>query len=242
MTEPGHPTASRNTRWPRSLARQLFTITFTTVLIATNVMGSRPDNPLSLGLRQAAADGLPAPFAADLNLVLADSGLPTLPPANFREPLEFVDLGLIDLVLGPAPSGTSIPIVTPTSRPVPVRTPRSADADFFLEKPDTNPVGTWALDFTEGNTNYYTIEAEGDGYVVTFIDQSGVGETPILSQSWDGTVLTFAYTYPPGGGADATIDTIRIETFAARLAYGTISIDIPSGNFYSGRITLYRIP
>ena len=225
-------------------------MTFTTVLVATNVMGSLPDNPLSFGLRQAAANALPEPFSKGLNQTLMDAGLPTLPAPQVQEAAVFEVLDVWDPVIAatdpdlvPATAPSAAPQVTPvpTSVPAPtaVRTQRPATTDLLLEKLDSGMAGIWAMDFDVG-TDYYTIEAQGDGYVVTFIEQAGVDFTPVDSQSWDGVALTFVYSYPTDNGA--TIVTIQILSYDAKFMYGTYRLDYEDGTSLDGDdLQIYRI-
>ena len=68
--------ATRRRRRP--ITQILFVLVVTPALIATNLLGTVPDNPLSAGIRNAVAIMLPTEFNGYLDGLLSKNGLPTL--------------------------------------------------------------------------------------------------------------------------------------------------------------------
>lgn len=94
----------------------MFILAATPVLIATNFLGTVPDNPLSSGLRNALATMVPNEFKGYLDEFLAKYDLPTLSPASEIIP---------DSTETPLPLATTTvpPMITATLSPTPSPTP-----------------------------------------------------------------------------------------------------------------------
>lgn len=59
--------------------RSLTIVAVTPSLLATNLLGTVPDSPISIELRQAMSVALPEEFVLELNAFLDNYGMPTLP-------------------------------------------------------------------------------------------------------------------------------------------------------------------
>lgn len=71
------------------ILRSLMIVAITPSLIATNLLGTVPDNELSTELRREMSVALPEEFVLELNAFLDNYGMPTLP---LQEPPEIEDM------------------------------------------------------------------------------------------------------------------------------------------------------
>ena len=162
-------------------------------------------------MRKAFSIVLPAKFTTRLNEELAGYELPTLPPPPITEQTNFD----IFAALAPSPTtkatlaveATSVP-ATSTSVPTALPTPTVFLTPTPYAPPATDPnlARTWKLLF-EPEAEMFTVEKQGDGYVITSI-VSDFGPAELISQSWDGEKLTWVYDV---NGEVATIETIKID-------------------------------
>jgi hypothetical protein len=183
-------------------------------LIATNLLGTAPDNPLSSGLRQAMSVAFPEEFVDGLNASLDEYGMPTLPPApeGVRADDE-IGLEAISEALGePTATSemTSEPLATSvmTSNPTATVVPPDETASSVLESPtfqeqtpEMDISGTWTYQYNfDGHEEYtfedvITIEKQGSGYVVTSATDN-YGPVTLVDQYWSGSYLEFYYEMP----------------------------------------------
>jgi len=203
-------------RKKRPLSHKLIIFFLTPILIATNLLGTVPDNPFSTGLRQYMALMLPAEFAGWLNRELMGFSLPTLPPvlasaANLSASPSAVTLIPRTSTVTLTPTLTLTPTVTftptltstPTVTPTPTLTP--------------NPAGIWLFSW-QYNIQFNTIWKDtieitqrGNDFVVTSISDNYLGDLPVIEQSWDGNSLDFTYRNW-ATGAVVHIRTVGIDT------------------------------
>jgi hypothetical protein len=195
----------------------LFILVWTTIIIATDVLGTVPNNSISAEMRKAFSIVLPAEFANGLNQELAGYELPTLPPPPIAD-RENVDI-FSALASAPLTEVTEVPTVTsipatipalPTSTSVPTALPAPTIVltPTPYAPPATEPhlARQWQLYFESG-TETFNVEKQGESYVVTSVT-SDFGPAKLLSQSWDGEKLSWAYDV---NGDIATIETININ-------------------------------
>lgn len=212
----------RETRKKRRhrLSRMLFILVWTTVIIATDVLGTLPNNPISTQMRKAFSIVLPAEFTKGLNKELAGYELPTLPPPPVAEQTNFD----IFAALASAPiieatevaEVTSVP-ATVTSAPTALPTPTVFLTPTPYAPPATEPnlARTWKVLFGS-DAETFTVEKQGGNYVITSI-VSDFGPAELISQSWDGEKLTWVYDV---NGEVATVETTKIDVCGCgELAY-----------------------
>ncbi len=219
-------TATRRNRRP---FRYLLVLVATPVLIATNLLGTAPDNPLSSGLRQAMSVAFPEEFVAGLNASLDDYGMPTLPPAP--EGMQADDeIGLE--VTGEAPD-ESTAVSEITSEPTATVIPPDETASSILESPtfqeqtlEMDISGTWTYQYYFDDHEEYTfedvitIEKQGSGYVVTSVT-CNYGPVTLLDQYWGGSYLEFYYEMPASTFPYATEDAylLYVKTLGMENGY-----------------------
>jgi len=146
-----------NREQPRAFSRLLFVLMLTTVMIATNLLGSVPDNPLSAGMRKVLATVFPAEFIAGLNHNLLGYNLPTLPNVPGGSPGAGSEhgpdvVGLIPSVIGglfpsqtPTPSVTFTPTRTSTATATATMTftATATPTDTPTDTPTNTPTSTF---------------------------------------------------------------------------------------------------
>ena len=202
------------TRRHRRLFRFLLVMVVTPVLIATNLLGSVPDNPLSSELRQDLSLAFPAEFVDGLNLRLDEYSLPTLPPApEGVPPLTPAAEGVQadDATGSEATSqvpGESTAVGETAGEPLATLAPAYEPANYVLDEPTFLPEtpemdisGTWTYQYYfNGHEEYIfedviTIARQGSGYVVTSVTNS-YGPVIMVDQYWSGSSLEFYYEMP----------------------------------------------
>ncbi len=193
------------------LSRMLFILTWTTIIIATDVLGTIPNNPISTQMRKAFSIVLPAEFTTGLNEELAGYELPTLPPPPVAEQANFD----IFAALASAPITEATEVLEATSVPATVTSPPTAlptPTVFLTPTPyappavEPNLARTWKVLFGS-NAETFTVEKQGADYVITSI-VSDFGPAKLISQSWNGEKLTWVYDV---NGEVATVETTRID-------------------------------
>ncbi|MFN8380393.1 MAG: hypothetical protein U0V02_00545 [Anaerolineales bacterium] len=228
------------------LSQMLFILTWTTVIIATDVLGTIPNNPISIQMRKAFSIVLPAEFTTGLNEELAGYELPTLPPPPVAEQTNFDFLA----VLASAPITQATEIAEVTSAPATatnVPTALSTPTVFLTPTPyappatEPNLARTWQV-FFGSNAETFTVEKQGEDYVITSI-VSDFGPAKLISQSWDGDKLNWVYDV---NGEVATVETTKIDICGCgELAYvldASMSIvNSASGETTDMDVTLYPI-
>jgi hypothetical protein len=183
-------------------------------MIATNLLGTVPDNPLSSGLRQALSVAFPEEFVDGLNASLDDYGMPTLPSAP--EGVQADDeTGIEATSEAPGESTavselTSEPLATNdmTSEPIATAPPSDETASpvpetptFQEQTPEMDISGTWTYQYNfDGHEEYtfedvITIEKQASGYVVTSVTDN-YGQVTLVDQYWSGSYLEFYYEMP----------------------------------------------
>jgi hypothetical protein len=218
----------------RRLFRSLLVLVATPALIATNLLGTMPDNPFSSALRQELSLAFPAEFVDGLNLRLDEYDLPTLPPPPEERPA-----GLAAGILtnqSPAENATpeaateaaatqvaSSPAGTPAVSLSP--TPQATLTFVSTLNPTATPIpdiaGTWRYEYNyEGHEEYMfedviVIANQGGGYVVTSVTNN-FGPVTLLDQVWNGSYLEFFYEVPastvPWGDTHLMyVKTLRME-------------------------------
>jgi hypothetical protein len=200
----------------RRILRLFYILVLTSVFLATGMLGVVPDNPLSLGIRQVLANGLPPEFTGNVNEQLGEYALPTLPPADAPE-LVFDPIAQLlgDAVPPSSPEPTSVPAFTnmplPTLTailPASVPTMVSIPTQFVVTESQLDFARQWYIEYPSGEREDFTIEKQDDAFVVTSIENS-IGVSELTDQSWDGKTLTWKYktTYPNGSVLFNTIET-----------------------------------
>ena len=197
-------------RKKRPLSHKLIIFFLTPILIATNLLGTVPDNPFSTGMRQYMALMLPAEFAGWLNRELTGFSLPTLPPVSASA----ADLSASPSAVTLIPRTSTITLTpTLTLTPTVTFTPTLTSTPTVTPTPTLipNPAGIWTFNWEHPDFNTvwpdtFRIVQRGDGFVVTFISDLYLGDLQILSQSWDGTSLDFTYRN------EAIYTTVHIKT------------------------------
>ena len=223
--------ATRKKRRTR-LSRMLFIFVFTTVVMATDVLGTVPNNSLSAEIRQVFSAALPTEFTGDLNLELEKYELPTLPPPLQQAPgnvniftvpegsQENLDvLAKLDDTFAPNPTVTiaSVPTSTPPTAtvipPTSVPTIVPGPTAFIAKESKLDMARTWTLYDAQGEQidKTFTIEKQGDAYVVTEVT-SPLGFVELIDQSWDGEKLTWKYNVDQGDG-NTTVFTLETTGF-----------------------------
>jgi hypothetical protein len=196
-----HAVATRRHRRP---FRYLLVLVATPVLIATNLLGTVPDNPLSSGLRQAMSVAFPEEFVAGLNARLDDYGMPTLPPVP--EGMQADDEIGIEATSEAPGESTAVSEITsePTASVVPTdetASPVPEAQTFQAQTPEMDISGTWTYQYYFDDHEEYTfedvivIEKQGSGYVVTSVT-CNYGPVTLLDQYWSGSYLEFYYEMP----------------------------------------------
>ncbi len=197
----------RSARQKRRFIHQLFILILTPLLIATNLLGTVPPNPLSTELRQYMAWMVPVKFSGELNLQLQGFGLPTLPPVAVQP----VEIPASPTTVGlPSPTQTVTLTQTLTLTPTSTLTPTPTSTPTITPTATLIPMqaGTWTFSWQyspQYNTVWqdtFRIVQRGDRFLVTFVSDNYLGTLPILSQSWDGTSLAFTY---PNQGVSVTV-------------------------------------
>ncbi len=191
-------------RKKRPLIHRLFILVLTPMLIATDLLGTVPNNSFSAELRGYLSLMLPAEFTGWLNQRLTGYDLPTLPVASISQeafPASPIAELPLSSTLTAIPSSTLTPTftLTPTSTATSTRTPTPTITPTPTLIP--NPAGLWLFSwqYPGKNTTWadsFRIIQRGDNFVVTFVSNSFVGDLTILSQHWDGTSLDFTYQNP----------------------------------------------
>ncbi|HEU0294926.1 MAG TPA: hypothetical protein VFR47_19445 [Anaerolineales bacterium] len=191
----------QSARKKRPLFYRLFILVLTTILIATDLLGTVPNSPFSAELRQYLALMLPAEFTGWLNQELTGYSLPTLPAALPGVTSESNNSGLPATLIPPTATSTLtlIPILTltPTFTPTPTHTPTPTITPTPTLLP--NPAGTWTFNWQYSDQfdtiwhDTFRIVQKGDNFLVTFISDPYLGDLEIRSQHWDGSSLDFTY-------------------------------------------------
>ena len=228
------------------LSRMLFILTWTTIIIATDVLGTIPNNPISTQMRKAFSIVLPAEFTTGLNEELAGYELPTLPPPPVAEQANFD----IFAALASAPITEATEVLEATSVPATVTSPPTAlptPTVFLTPTPyappavEPNLAKTWKVLFGS-NAETFTVEKQGADYVITSI-VSDFGPAKLISQSWNGEKLTWVYDV---NGEVATVETTRIDLCGCgELAYlleaSMNIVNTASGETTATDVVLYPI-
>ena len=228
------------------LSRMLFILTWTTIIIATDVLGTIPNNPISTQMRKAFSIVLPAEFTTGLNEELAGYELPTLPPPPVAEQTNFD----IFAALASAPITEATEVLEATSVPATVTSPPTAlptPTVFLTPTPyappavEPNLARTWKVLFGS-NAETFTVEKQGADYVITSI-VSDFGPAKLISQSWNGEKLTWVYDV---NGEVATVETTRIDLCGCgELAYlleaSMNIVNTASGETTATDVVLYPI-
>jgi hypothetical protein len=97
-------------------------------------------------------------------------------------------------------------------------------------EPITGLAGRWEDQY---ELTIHTIEWDGTKYVVTDSTNPENGNYPVVSQSWNGSVLNWVYSVP--GGAEVTLETISVTGDELYLNWW-------SNNGNSGQDTFLRYP
>ena len=203
-------------RKKRPLFHKLIVFFLTPILIATNLLGTVPNNPFSTGLRQYIALMLPAEFAGWLNRELTGFSLPTLPPVSVSAANLSASPSAVTLI-PPTSTVTFTPTLTltPTITFTPTQTPTATitPTPTFI----SNPAGKWLFSW-QYNKQFNTIwddtieiAQRGNDFVVTSISNNYLGNLPVIEQSWDGNSLDFTYRNW-ATGAIVHIRTLGIDT------------------------------
>ena len=102
------------------------------------------------------------------------------------------------------------PSVTPTVT-MPVNTLPNTPIVPPTQTPVSNPLPELA-GFWQDWSRVFTIEWQGNQYVVTAITSSGTSKRTLTSQSWDGMSLTWTYKYSDeNGSSSSTYTTVSVE-------------------------------
>ncbi len=240
--------STRETRKKRRhrLSRMLFILVWTTVIIATDVLGTVPNNPISTQMRKAFSIVLPAEFTDGLNQELAGYELPTLPPPPIAEQANLDILAAFASV--PITEATQVAEVTSfpaiaTSVPTVLPTPTVFLTPTPYAPPAIEPhmARTWQV-FFGSDTETFTVEKQGEDYVITSI-ASDFGPAELISQAWDGEKLTWVYDV---NGEVATVETIKIDVcgcgdLAYRLDASMNIVNSASGETTAMDVLLYPI-
>ena len=187
------------------LFRFLLVLVVTPVLIATNLLGTVPDNLLSNGLRQAVSLAFPPEFVVGLNVTLDNYGMPTLPPAPEDGVLVYDDTGIEAAIETPG-EATAVSGMTggPTATVVPpaeTASPVPETPTFQAQTPEMDISGTWTYQYSFARHEEYTFEdvvtivQQGGGYVVTLVTNN-FGPVTLVDQYWSGSYLEFCYEIP----------------------------------------------
>jgi len=199
MANPAPPRKRR-----RLLFRSLLVLVVTPTLVATNLLGTVPDSPLSTGLRQAVSVALPPEFVAGLNTYLDEYGMPAIPPApeEIQADDEIGVEAASEAIGQPTTNGeaTSDPLATaiPTAEPV---SSVLESQTFQTQTPEMDISGTWTYQYFFNNHEEYTfedvivIERQGNDYVVTSVTDN-YGPVTLVDQYWNGSYLEFYYEMP----------------------------------------------
>lgn len=226
------------------LSRMLFILIWTTILIATDVLGTVPNNPISSQMREAFSIVLPAKFTTGLNKELAGYELPTLPPPPVAEQANFD----IFSALASAPLIETPPVVKAISAPATSTSVATSVPTVFITPTPYAPPAvephlarTWML-FFDSNAETFTVEKQGEDYVITDIT-SDFGPAELISQAWDGEKLTWVYDV---NGEVATVETAKIDIcgcgdLAYRLDASMNIVNSASGETTAMDILLYPI-
>jgi hypothetical protein len=174
----------------RALSHKLFVLLLTPILIATNLLGTLPNNPFSAEMRRYLAWMLPPAFADWLNPQLLGFRLPTLPPVSEQSSIPETT---------PTPDWTATPSLTPTLTLTPTFTSTPTLTPTPTPTFNPNPAGQWLFSW-QYSPQYDTIwedtiviEPRGDGFALTSVTDNYLGKVTILSQTWDGNSLDFIY-------------------------------------------------
>lgn len=191
-------------RRQRRLFRFLLVLVVAPTLIATDLLGTVPDSPISARLRQAVSVALPPEFVEGLNTYMEDYGIPTLPPApEEMQPDDEIGVEATSEAVGqPDADGEATSEPLATAIPVDETASSILEADTFqAQTPEMDISGTWTYHyFFDGHEEYtfedvVVIEKQGSGYAVTSVTCS-YGPVALVDQYWNGSYLEFYYEMP----------------------------------------------
>jgi hypothetical protein len=124
---------------------------------------------------------------------------------------------LVGSLLGTsAPPATSAPLATSTPQPTDEPLPFDTPLPTFTPPPlnvtqEANPLPALA-GYWQTGAIVFTIEWQGGRYAVTAINASGTSTRTLEEQSWDGSSLTWTYTYADENGSSSiTYSTATVE-------------------------------
>ncbi|GEM_PF-4587216 len=180
---------SRSAKKKRPVFHTLFVLVLTPVLIATDLLGTVPNNPFSAEMRQFLALMIPPPVAGSLNQELVTNNLPSLPPALSKPSSAFDPIAEIMSAVAPSPTPiltrTSTPYIptssfTPTFTPTPTATPTRTPTPTTT--PTFNVTPNAAIILQSGDTGDL-VSCGGRYYAFTVRDPEGVEEVYIIFSS-----------------------------------------------------------
>lgn len=204
-----------NRKRRRHHLRSYYVLILVTVVMATDVFGTVPNNPFSAEMRRIFSSAFPPKFTVELNQNLEEYAYPTLPPVQEREaPQLAFDLFTQSTDIPSTPEFIPVPtstIIPPTSAPTIVPTP----TEIVFQESQVDMARQWDLYLEDQNGQYiitFTIENQDGVYVITSVDSED-RSIELVDQSWDGENLTWKYNKDDGNGGKTlySIETIEFD-------------------------------
>jgi hypothetical protein len=244
------PNPVTTTRRRHRLFRYVLVLVVTPVLIATNLLGTVSDNPLSSELRRGLSLAFPAAFVDGLNLRLDEYSLPTLPPPpEGRPPFTFASEAMqgsdeIGIEATSQAPGESAPVSEMTAEPLATIVPADETTapvpdpqDFVPQTPEMDISGTWTYQYYFTDHEEYifedviTITKQGSGYVVTSVTDS-YGPVTLVDQYWSGSYLEFYYEMPASTFPYATENSYLLYVMTLGMNNGNLIMIDEMGDVY----------
>jgi len=240
-------TTDVNRKKRRRLLKSYYVLVLVTVVMATNVFATVPNNPFSAEMRRIFSSAFPPEFTDALNQNLEAYAYPTLPPAQEREaPQLAFELFAQPSAIASTPEFTSVPTSTPlpTTLPTNIPTVMPTPTKFVFQESQVDMARQWELYDENGqNPTTFNIEKQGNAFVVSSI-VSTVGTAELVDQSWDGKKLTWQYSVDDGNGGKTlySIETIELNVCGCGGLGYLLVVDLTTGpDGFNGTEPVYEI-